>query len=230
MKSDLFGWILILAVASYSSVILAQPVPPTPFPTPVPAEGFAPATDRGPMATPRKKPDGSFQIQLRDGSIIVGKLTDKQPLKVAASFGEIEIPFAKIASIDFDDEKGTAKVALRNGDRISGELRLDKFNVKTPWANLEIESSHFTRLTSKDLVSCGAMVRRAIVETLPDGSRRVRYVEEHAPVQPAWSSVPYSEPITEPGTTFAPYRAPAVVPTPVLPPRLDTPVLVPIER
>ncbi len=173
-----------------------------------------------PMAVPRLKPTGRFNIHLKDGSTVIGKVSDKQPLKVKTIFGEATIPLNKIASVQFEGEAGKTKVLLRNNDRITGELTLESITVETEWAELEIGAKHIRMMASQELGSGQAVIRHAVTETLPDGTHRVRYIEEVVPAGPRSTPTtvypgasPYSTPPAPasavPEPTFHPARSDA---------------------
>ena len=136
------------------------------------------------MAVPRVKPDGTMHIRLRDGSNLIGKLSDVKLIKVKTSIGELSIPIEKVASFSFSGAK-TAKIMLRNGDRITGELAIDKIKVTAPWGEVAVDVKFILQVTSKDLAGGFRTVRRSVIEVGPAGRRIVRYVEELVPIHRA---------------------------------------------
>ncbi len=156
------------------------------------------------MAVPRVKPDGTMHIRLRDGSNLIGKLSDVKQFKVKTSIGELSIPIEKVASFSFSGAK-TAKIMLRNGDRITGELVIDKIKLTAPWGEVAIDVKFILQVTSKDLAGGFRTVRRSVIEVGPGGQRIVRYVEELVPINraaPGWNGG--DDPVSVPDGGLAP--------------------------
>lgn len=75
--------------------------------------------------------DGEAPLRLRlllgDGSCIIGACSTTS-VKVATSFAEMDLPFQKISRIALDTGT-TARVVLRNGDTLTGELKVRTFGI-----------------------------------------------------------------------------------------------------
>ncbi len=201
---------------------------------PVPGDPAAP-----PMAVPRIKPDGSVQLNLTDGSLLKGKLAETEELKLKSAFGELNVPVKKIAFIELGGPQNPAKVTLRNGDRLSGELVVEKLKLKADWGEIAIDAKHVKSITSTDLTHGYRTIKRAVREVV-DGETRIRYVEEIVPASP-YDAVPSGIPGMPGGPGYpalvpggypagaSPYGFPEDTPPPLGPPLEDCPGISPFE-
>ncbi len=204
-----------------------------------PPSADAPAsTAENPMATPRPRPDGRFRVLLDDGSMVYGKLSTKDTWKMKSALGDVSVPLEKLVSLEIQGEPKSAKVTLRNGDRITGELALTHLKVEAKWAELSIDPKHIKSMISSEYVSGYHMIRRAVSVRDAEGNVRVHFIEEVVP----GSASPYTPsptggfysypsqaapPTLTPASPYAP--APVPVPAPLAPatstlPRAPTPV------
>lgn len=172
-----------------------------------------------PAAAPRAAtaPDGLVQLQLKDGSILFGKLDVDQSLELSAVVGEVKVPLKEISKIQFGKD-GKSQIAFRNGDTLSGKLQIDKLKIKTDWGEISIPGDRLVAiLTKQHLAELADQVRQVIVRT-PEGPR-VQLQPDSTPVQPATYAVPTDARPYAPGRTgyTSPYVSPAY-PAPAVPP------------
>lgn len=179
--------------------------PAPPFEDDVVIHPEAPANT--PMAVPREKPDGTMHVHLRDGSTLIGKIGDGEELTMNSQFGEISVPARKIAVLQFAEDPKATSVIMQNGDRLTGELTLNKFKFTADWGAVQIESKFILGLVSKNMTGRYQRVQHDVVETTPDGQQHVRRVDELVEVP----QNPYGQggyPVPQP------YGAPGAMPVP----------------
>ncbi len=85
-------------------------------------------------------------VEIRDGSRLEGK-TGIENLAVATAYGKIKIPLPSVRTVEFMDDHETVKVAMSNGDLISGVLDLGRLSFNTAWGTLNIGVEHIARIT-----------------------------------------------------------------------------------
>jgi len=87
------------------------------------------AQDEPPMATRKAKPDGRVHVQLKDGSVLVGKLDTDELLIIRTVVGELKVPTTKIANIQ-PRNGDKVNIEFRNGDFLTGDIERRPFQVK----------------------------------------------------------------------------------------------------
>jgi len=170
------------------------------------------AQDESPMATPKTKPDGRVHVQLKDGSLLVGKLNEGELLILRTVVGELSVPTTKIASIQ-PRSGNKVNIEFSNGDSLTGELKGDNFKLKTSWGEVSIKVAEIAAVISHDrFVTAGTSMVR-VITSQPDGET-VIWETIHAHPSP-YRSVPAAG-----GYAPATYSAPSAPATPygVLPP------------
>lgn len=147
-------------------------------------QSFRPAEPAAPMAKPKPKPDARLHVQLKDGSLLVGKLAESNELKIKSVVGEVTIPTAKISSIHFQ-ESGRARIGFGNGDFLSGQFQMDKLTLTTDWGDVAIDCYKIVALFSHDrFAKQGATLIRTYVRT-PDGLKaQWQFVPNHGYTNP----------------------------------------------
>ncbi len=83
-----------------------------------------------------EEPEGgiNFFIDLSQNQEIEGIAVDIQKLKITTGFGDVSVPLDKIDGIRLNAiEGGTAVIAFKNGDILTGVLHLNDLKIKTGW-------------------------------------------------------------------------------------------------
>ena len=78
-------------------------------------------------AQEKQEPPRLF-FELRGGSKVSG-FTDTSTLPVRTSYARMDVKIRIIDSIEFSDEQPNASLTLRNGDRLKGELALERLTI-----------------------------------------------------------------------------------------------------
>lgn len=107
-----------------------------------------------PQAVPAaEQPDQSeqspvaVQIELRDGSRLMGRLVRPDPIRFQNQFGPVELQPASIKEICFaDQQREAATVTFRKGDLISGAVVKKVLRIKTDFGQVEVPQSKAARL------------------------------------------------------------------------------------
>jgi len=127
-----------------------------------------PAADVAPMATPRPVPDGRFHVQLRDGSLLVGKIGGADPVNLKSVLGAVEVPVKKIHSIHFESPQ-LARVSFRNGDTLSGELQATALTLETSFGEVKVKPGSIVAVISHEQFVQNGMVAQRIFRKTKDG-------------------------------------------------------------
>lgn len=184
-----------------------------------PATSYSdPFAAQPPTLTPQAEDDGRVTLQLSDGSSLVGGLVGTETLVMKAIVGEVTIPVDKASQILIAPDGKRAVVNLQNGDRLTGELRLDPVRLKTAWGEVSVNPQHVVAIVRG---TSPRMVCRRSVETLPDGT--TRHFDYYQPVPPSCPS-PFSTPSCPAPTGPGPYSAPSTgANPPTVPPPSTSP-------
>ena len=82
----------------------------------------------------------------RDIEGVPVELTD---IKVKTSFGEVAIPLAKIDGIKMNAAAdGSAVIAFKNGDLVSGTVTLETIKLQTAWGHAHINTSKIETISA----------------------------------------------------------------------------------
>ena len=88
-----------------------------------------------------------FQFQLRNGKRFTGYIDASNDVKLLIIGNQIKLPPNAIRSISFDGgSQGRVRVALMNGDGLSGQLMEGQFKVMAEWGELKINNNALTRV------------------------------------------------------------------------------------
>ena len=80
---------------------------------------------------------------------VYGSLLNFETLSIKTQFGEVDVPFADIDGIRFNDGNvNRAFVVLKKGDVFSGEIDLDTITLKSRWGEQELKVSELESITS----------------------------------------------------------------------------------
>jgi len=98
------------------------------------------------------EPDSSegglvYLVETDDGSCIVGEPQLKALKARWAPVGELEVPLAKVQSIEFNARRRTAEVVSQSGDVLQVALSLARFDLDTLFGAVSIPLEHVARLT-----------------------------------------------------------------------------------
>ncbi|MHC4406161.1 MAG: hypothetical protein ACYTG0_41530 [Planctomycetota bacterium] len=172
---------------------------------------FDPYAIPPPTVAPRTEDDGRFTVRLSDGSSLVGSLEGMDNLVMQALVGEVTIPVDKVTQILTPPDAKQTVVTFRNGDRLTGEIRLDAVRLKTAWGEVSVNPQHVVAIVrgNSSRMACHQIV-------LPDGTIQHRY--DYRPATP-----PYTDPCPGPPCPAPPYRVYPAPPTSPYIPAVPTP-------
>lgn len=78
-----------------------------------------------------------------------GTLLDITEIKVSTSFGDVQIPVAKIDGIKMHaDANDAAVIAFKNGDLVTGKVTLETVKLKTEWGTAHVNTSQIEQITT----------------------------------------------------------------------------------
>ena len=107
----------------------------------------------------------NFFIDLAQNQKIEGIAVDIQKRKVTTGFGDAEVPLDKIDGIRLNAmDDGTAVLAFKNGDILTGVLHLNDLKIKTGWGFGTINLAYIDQIS----VTKGATFTSS---TSPNGKR-----------------------------------------------------------
>jgi hypothetical protein len=69
-------------------------------------------------------------VEIDDGSRTIGG-THRRSVGITTPYAKIEVPLARIKSLEFKDRKGGVTCQMRNGDKLQGVLALDSLQLAT---------------------------------------------------------------------------------------------------
>ena len=98
-------------------------------------------------------PQGTtLYVKLTQNREISGTSVGLSEIKVTTSFGEVVIPMAKINGVKMRvDANDSAVIAFKNGDLVTGTLKLDVVKLKTDWGTAHVKTSQIdTVMLSRD--------------------------------------------------------------------------------
>ncbi len=82
-----------------------------------------------------------FSLDLDDGSHLIGRPVIES-IPVQTSFASLDIPLKVIRSISFGGDNATASMMLRNGDKVTGAIRLEPLAMETVFGDITIPIGH----------------------------------------------------------------------------------------
>jgi len=85
-------------------------------------------------------------VELTDGSRVAGTATLQTVAIRSQAYGEAQVRLKSIESIDFEDDRQTVEIPLRNGDRITGVMELDAVRLETLFGKVAIPVEHVVRI------------------------------------------------------------------------------------
>ena len=79
-------------------------------------------------------------IELTKSRRLTGELGNVSEVKLQTKFGEANIPLSEVDGIKLHtDENDNAVVAFKNGDVVTGELKMDSLAITTDWGNASVK-------------------------------------------------------------------------------------------
>lgn len=93
--------------------------------------------------------EGLLYIKVTGNREIFGTPVELDTLKVTTSFGEVSIPTEKISGIKLhvgDDD--SAVIAFKNGDLITGLVKLESVSLKTSWGKAHVNLKQIQTMTT----------------------------------------------------------------------------------
>lgn len=89
-------------------------------------------------AEEKKESAPELAFKLRDSSFVRGVATvEKVPFQSALA--RLDVPLAKLRTVEFKDDQKTAVLSFQNGDRLEGVIHLNAIGLKTAYGKLEVE-------------------------------------------------------------------------------------------
>lgn len=116
---------------------------------------------------PAGKDDGArLSVQLVDDSLLIGS-TSLESLAVQTSYAKVEIPFAKIQSVQPSKDHETLTLVLKNGDRLEGATAVKEIPFLTSFGKVTIAMKHVRSIRSSTPPAAAAVAAPVEVETKP---------------------------------------------------------------
>lgn len=94
--------------------------------------------------------EAKFALVLDDGTRLIGVPVGTGVLPLETEFGRAEIPLRLIAAVEALPDRPQVAVRLRNGDRITGRLRLTELRLETAYGRLAVPVETLSALTAHD--------------------------------------------------------------------------------
>lgn len=95
-----------------------------------------------------KSDEGRVYVKVTQNRELLGIPIELANLKVTTSFGEVSIPMEKIVGIKLhvgDDD--TAVIAFKNGDLVTGVVKLESLSLKTAWGKAHVNLEQIETIT-----------------------------------------------------------------------------------
>jgi len=146
-----------------------------------------------------------LSLKLRDGSLIIGTMKDDELPVDSEAIGTIKLPLSRVTNIKFGDAGKPDTIALNNGDKLKGEIRLAKISVEAVFGRVSVPKAVLAEIQVK---SAGGRAARLEWETLPffqdsdwpgDRGQRAEIQDDGSIIfhgQPVLSKETYSLPLT----------------------------------
>lgn len=99
-------------------------------------------------------------LRINSGKTLSGYVQNRDSLKLATEFGEIDFPFQSFVGVRFnvtnDDQEVRAVILFENGDVVSGKIDVDAIVLKTIWGDKAFqihELNSITKTRSVELIN-----------------------------------------------------------------------------
>jgi hypothetical protein len=123
------------ATVCQAEIAIEVPPPEEPFENPTAPSGATPSENELKVEPLR------LAIDLVDGSHIIG-VPSITSVPVKTSYAKMDIPLAKMLSIQMDGDRETSSFTLRNGDKLKGVLSITEFEIETIFGKHSIGIDH----------------------------------------------------------------------------------------
>lgn len=94
-----------------------------------------------PMARPATVPDGAVLVQLKDGSLLRGKVNLSGTYALSMRVGEAKISARQVISLEFKDDE-SVRIRAVGGDVYSGKLAISAITMEVAWGKVEVPIEH----------------------------------------------------------------------------------------
>jgi hypothetical protein len=91
-------------------------------------------------------PPLQLEVDLVDGSHIIG-IPKREALSIQTAYAKLDIPLKQILTIKLAEERGTATLELRNGDKVNGRINLEPINLQTSFGNVRIGTENIKAIS-----------------------------------------------------------------------------------
>jgi hypothetical protein len=102
----------------------------------------------------KEEPQVRLELDLVDGSHIIGA-PSIQSVPVETSYAKMDVQLRQILTIRFGEDRETASIELRNGDKLKGVIDLGSLKLETVFGNVSVGIEHIRTL--RVVLSGGAL-------------------------------------------------------------------------
>lgn len=90
-----------------------------------------------------------FFLDLAQNQKVEGVAVDVQKFKITTGFGDVEVPLDKIDGIRLNAmEDGSAVMAFKNGDVLTGVLHVNDLKLKTSWGFATVNIAYIEQIST----------------------------------------------------------------------------------
>lgn len=90
-----------------------------------------------------------FFLDLAQNQKVEGVVVDVQKFKITTGFGDVEVPLDKIDGIRLNAmEDGSAVMAFKNGDVLTGVLHVNDLKLKTAWGFATVNIAYIQQIST----------------------------------------------------------------------------------
>lgn len=90
-----------------------------------------------------------FFLDLAQNQKVEGVVVDVQKFKITTGFGDVEVPLDKIDGIRLNAmEDGSAVMAFKNGDVLTGVLHVNDLKLKTSWGFATVNIAYIEQIST----------------------------------------------------------------------------------
>ena len=105
-------------------------------------------------------------LDLADGSYLMG-LPSVRSLPVHTKLGRLDVPLIHLATMTYHDDRETVSLHFRDGDKLTGVLALDRFDLETIFGPVSVSAAHVQKVTIKPVVSLTEAFQESLVLYYP---------------------------------------------------------------
>lgn len=89
-----------------------------------------------------------YQVQIMNRLSLNAKISRMDQLKLNSDLGEFTIPWSKVDKVQFGElGAATAKLFLKDGSAVSGQLEIEALDIKTRWGKITIPANDLSLIS-----------------------------------------------------------------------------------